>query len=468
MQITDKTRKSIFFVLMLTSIIGSMIQTALSTALTPIMEDMSISADTAQWLTSSHTLIMGIMVLATAFLIRRFTCRTLFMVSMALLNAGLLLSALSSSFYMLLTGRILQAISSGILTSLTQVVILSTYPPEKRGSAMGIFGLAVCAAPVLAPAIAGLISDYFGWRMFFGSVFIISLSVYIFGFFTMENVTQVQKMKFDIISMVLCSIGFIGIVTGVGNWGKNSFLSLPVLAPVAIGIISLLFFVYRQFSIKEPFLKLKVFSNREFRTGVIASMLLYCGMIAASVLLPLYIQSMRSYSATVSGLIMMPGSLMTAVVSPFAGKVYDKIGIRKLYIFGASFLLAGNIGLCFLSDTTLIPLILVFFALRQIAIGLLLMPTVTWSMSTLDRIYVSDGTALITSLRTISGAIGSAAFVAVMMTVAKSPDAADMIQGVNAAFVGISLLSLAIFLLALFSIKNTETTPNPSLSDELN
>ena len=453
MHIEKNARNRIFYVLLLNSVIGSLAQTVLNTALAPIMNDMNITADTAQWLTSSYTLATGIMVLSTAFLIRKYKCRTLYIVSMFCFSLGLFLAAVSPNLTVLLIGRILQAISTGVITSITQVVILSAFPSEERGSAMGIFGLAACAAPVLAPTIAGIVIDSFGWRTIFWGALALSLVTFIIGFFVMKNITQIQDAHFDILSFLLCAVGFTGIVVGLGNWGGNSFISFPVVLPIAIGIISLELFTKRQISIPKPFLQLSVFSNREFKLAVIANMLMYCGMFAASTLLPLYIQTMRGFSATISGLITMPGSLLTAITSPIAGKIYDKIGIRKLYLFGAGILLSGHIALCFLSDVTPVYLIILAFSLRQIGIGLLMMPTVTWGMSTLDSQYTSDGTALINSLRTIAGSIGSALFVSIMMAGGTDPNA--MINGTNVAFGGIAILSLILLLIGIFGIKDS-------------
>ncbi|WP_373264380.1 DHA2 family efflux MFS transporter permease subunit [Hungatella hathewayi] len=450
-KIKESTRSRIFIVLLLSCIISSTIQTALNTALTPIMQQMNVSAGTAGWLASSYSLVMGVMVLATAYLIRRFPSRPLYLCFMGVFSLGLGLAATAASFPVLLLGRILQAIGCGLLMSLTQVVILSAYPEKERGSIMGIYGLAVCAAPVLAPTLAGVIIDLAGWQMIFWGALVLSLIVMAAGFLFMKNVTSNEVITFDTLSMILCSAGFSGLVLGFGNWSSHRLFSLPVLGAVAIGILFLLLFSLRQIKMERPFLNLTIFTNREFRLAVIASMLLYCGMMAVSTLLPLYNQSLRGFSATVSGLITMPGSLMTAVISPFAGKLYDKIGIRKLYVSGASLIFGGHFALCFLTDTTPAALIAALFLIRQCGIGMLMMTTVTWGMSTLDRKYISDGTAVISSLRTIAGAMGSALFIS-LMTAAGQGRSGATLTGIRTAFGGVTVISLVILVLAVWKI----------------
>lgn len=447
----------IFCVLLSSCIISSMVQTALNTALALIMEEMSVSAGTAQWLASSYSLVMGIMVLSTAFLIRRYPSRPLYLSFMSLFSLGLLLAALSPSFWVLLLGRVLQAVGCGLLMSLTQVVILSVYPPETRGSVMGLYGLAVCAAPVLAPTLTGIIIDSMGWQMVFWIALGASVITLGIGFFTMGNVTETTPISFDILSLLLCAAGFASLVVGLGNWSSYKIISVPVLGLVVGGLGFLLLFVKRQQQLSVPFLNLKAFANLEFRLSVLSSMLIYCSMMAVSTLLPLYNQSLRGVSATTSGLIMMPGSLVTALISPVAGKIHDRFGIRKLYLIGGFLILTGHISFCLLTTDTPVAIISVLFLVRQLGIGMLMMTTVTWGMSTLQGEMISDGTAIISSLRTVSGAIGSAVFVSIMSAVAGRSDVAAMMCGIRAAFAGIALLSAVLFLLAVLCIGRKKT-----------
>lgn len=449
MQQSNRTRNTIFIVLLISCIISAAVQTALNTALTPIMNDMKVSAGAAQWMVSAYSLAMGVMVLATAFLIRRFPSKPLSTVFMGIFCVGLLLSAIAPNFIVLLLGRVLQAVGCGLQMSLAQVFILTAYPPQRRGGVMGFYGLAVCAAPVLAPTLAGVVIDTFGWRMLFWGALVLSLLVLTTALAVIDNFAPTEKQAFDVVSMLLCTVGFVGVVLGLGNWSGRSLLSAQVVLPFIVGLLSLALFVLRQTHMKQPFLNLSVFSNRNFRLAVIASGLLYCCMMAATTLLPLYCQAIRGFSATLTGLITMPGSLLTAVVSPISGKIYDKIGIRKLYIVGSLLLFTGHLLLCFLSESTSMMEIILYFSVRQIGIGMLLMTTVTWGMNRLDSKLTSDGTAIISSLRTIAGALGSALFVSLMTAAAGSVEISSMLHGVNIAFIGITILSAVVVVLAL-------------------
>ena len=166
---TDKKKMGIFLSILVTCIVGAMLSTALNTALPQMMADFGVDASIGQWLASIYSLVMGIMVLATPFLIRRIPTKRLYLASVLIFAVGVACSALTSSFVIMMVGRVLQAASNGIVTALGQVVILTIFPPEKRGQMMGIYGLAIGVSPVVAPTVAGLIVDAYGWRMIFTS-----------------------------------------------------------------------------------------------------------------------------------------------------------------------------------------------------------------------------------------------------------------------------------------------------------
>jgi MFS family permease len=159
------------------------------------------------------------------------------------------------------------------------------------------------------------------------------------------------------------------------------------------------------------------------------------------------------YSAVVSGLVTLPGSLATALISPFAGRMYDRIGIRKIFILGSSCLLLSNIGMVFISMDTSLVVAAMWNILRNISIGALMMPLLTWGTSTVELKKVADASSLLSSFRTISGSIGSAVFVGIMMVVGSSSvdkygDSAFM-HGLNMSFAAMSASALLLVVLAV-------------------
>ncbi len=442
---TDKKKMGIFLSILVTCIVGAMLSTALNTALPQMMADFGVDASIGQWLASIYSLVMGIMVLATPFLIRRIPTKRLYLASVLIFAVGVACSALTSSFVIMMVGRVLQAASNGIVTALGQVVILTIFPPEKRGQMMGIYGLAIGVSPVVAPTVAGLIVDAYGWRMIFYIVLALTVVMVVMAAVTFEDVMENAVEKFDLLSFALCALAFSGILTGIGNISTYSFFSLPVCAPFVPGVVAGVFFVLRQLKMETPFLELRVLKVKNYRTAVVASMLLYMSVQAGALLTPLYIQSLCGYSAAMSGLITMPGSLVMALLSPFTGKWYDKMGMKMLFYMGAFGLVFSNLGMVFVGVSGSMVWVAVLNVLRNVSVGCLMMPLVTWGMSGLGEEHTSHGTALLTSLRTMAGAFGQTICVAVMTVVGA---AAGEMRGMNAAFLALTLVGVAELLLA--------------------
>lgn len=438
-QLSQRKRNMIFIVIVITCIICSMLSTALTTALPQMMKDLEITAATGQWLTSIYSLVMGILVLATAFLIKRFKTKPLYLSALGIFMLGLLLNAFTSSFAVMMAGRILQAAGNGILLSLGQVILLTIYPREKRGSIMGVYGLAVGAAPIIAPALAGIVVDAFGWRMIFYALLLFTAIAFVITAVVFENVLENEKLKFDFLSFALCAAGFSGILLGVGNLGSYSLVSQQTLLPLGIGLISCILFVYRQLHIDTPFLELRILNVLEYRIAVIASMLLYAYLMALSVLMPVYIQTICEKSATVSGLVVMPGSIMMALVSPFAGKIYDKVGIKTLFVTGAVLMAGSSLGMAFMDADSSMLLVALINVFRNISTGILMMPFVTWGMSALGDKDMAHGTSLLTSLRTVAGAFGAAIFMAVYSIISQN---VSQVKGMSIAFVCLTAVGI--------------------------
>lgn len=450
------SKNGIFVALLIGAVTSSLLQTALTTALPAIMSDFRIDAAAGQWLTSVYTLAMGIMIPVSPFLLRRFKTKVVSLSVIGVVIIGTVLAAVSVNFPMLLVGRILQGLATGVLLSLVQVVILTIYPVEKRGSMMGIYGLAVCAAPVVAPTLTGVLIDMVSWR----AIFIIGLAVLIFDglllAFTMRDVLPNEYQQFDIFSMAACTIGFGGILLGCGNLGRYPFFSANVALPLLAGILFLVVFIFRQFKLDTAFLELRIFKNRTFALAVVMSMLNYCVLTASSTLLPIYLQVVHGFTATLCGLIMMPGSLVSALINPLSGKIYDRFGIRRLVVTGSLLSAVSYLLIALLNESTPLPLIIAIFVIQMIGIGCIMMPLVTWGMSTLEEKYISDGTATLNMFRTIAGAIGSALFVAVMTYVTKATSGSVAVTanvpGMHVTYLGIFVISIAQCILALFLV----------------
>ncbi|SDH04436.1 drug resistance transporter, EmrB/QacA subfamily [Alteribacillus persepolensis] len=428
----------IMAVLLIGAFVAILNQTLLATALPPIMEDLNISANTAQWLTSIFMLVNGIMIPITAFLIETFTTRKLFLMAISTFTIGTLLCAVAPNFPVLMVGRIIQASGAGVMMPLMQTVILLIFPIEKRGSAMGFIGLVIAFAPSIGPTLSGFMVDHFHWRTLFYIVLPIAAVDIIVAYYVLKNVTEQRFPKVDIPSIILSTLGFGGILYGFSTAGNSGWGSWPVIITMSVGIITLFFFSIRQLRLTQPILELRVLKYGLFTLSTAIGMLVFIAMIGAATVLPIYMQDMRNFTAMESGLMMLPGAALMGLMSPITGKIFDKFGARTLAIIGILLMSVSNFMYTDLTTTTSFTYMTVMYLLRMIGIAMVMMPVTTAGLNVLPKHLIPHGTAVNNTLRQVAGSIGTALLVTVMTTTAmgKSPsmDTEALIHGVNMAF----------------------------------
>ena len=454
---TDKRRTLMFINLIVSGIATSTLSTAMTTALPNVVEYFGVSTSIGQWVTSGYSLAMGMVMPLTAFLITRFPTKRLYMAGIECFLLGVLLSIFSGGFGLMMAGRVLQACGNGVLMSAAQVIILTVYPTEKKGAMMGAYGLATTAAPIIAPTVAGLLIDAFGWKSIFYVVLAIMAVSFILCSIVFENVLEVEDKKFDVVSFIESIVAFGGITLSIGNISSFGLISVQAGLPLLTGVVACVFFMIRQCTLEKPFLNVKILKNWNYTISVISSMVLYLVMMGSSVMMPLYVQSVMGYSAVISGLVTLPGSFATAVVSPFAGLLYDKMGIRKIFMIGSAALLVSNIGMFFINLSTPLFIAAGLNVIRNLSIGSLMMPLLTWGTSNVSPQKVADASSLLTSFRTIAGSIGSAVFVEIMITVEDSSvmdyGEGALMHGMNVSFLWMAVGSLALLLISVFMVK---------------
>ncbi|MGX4599126.1 MDR family MFS transporter [Faecalimicrobium sp. JNUCC 81] len=455
-----KTRNLIILVLMMGSLITSLTQTVLTSALPSIMCTFNVDAGTAQWLTTVYLLVLGIMIPSTAYLINRFSIKNLFITSMALFLVGCIISIFAKNFGIMIVSRILQAIGAGIIMQSVQVAMINLYPKEERGKAMGIYGFVIGVAPAIGPLAAGYIIDNLGWRVIFYILAFITLVNIVLAFLFLRSIMEVKKSKLEIISLILSTFGFGGILVGVSNIGAYSIISPLTYIPLIIGIVSLILFARRQLKVQEPLLELRVFKSRNFIISTVLIIIVYTAMTSASIIISIYIQSVRGMSAMVPGIIMLPGSIAMIILSPIAGNILDKYGFRTLAILGCLLLGLGTFELSTLTITKSIAILTIMYAIRMIGITLLLMPVTTWGLNSLKQEEISHGSAINSTVRQVSGAIGSSILITVMTTVTKhslsTSKALAEIEGMNTSFKIATVIILVGLVISLIYVKDKD------------
>ncbi len=445
-------RIPLFIVLLSGAFITILNQTLLGTALPPIMKDLQVSESTVQWLQSIFMLVNGIMIPVTAFLIERFTSRQLFLTAMSIFAVGTLLCAVGIDFSMLLIGRVLQAAGAGIMMPLMQTILFLTFPKEKRGTAMGLFGLVIAFAPAIGPTLSGILVEHLTWRSVFYVVFPIAIIIIIASIFLLKNVTETTHPKLDIASVILSTLGFGGLLYSFSSVGEAGWTSVQFIAPLIVGIVSLVVFIRRQLNLKEPMLEFRVFNYGIYALGTILSMFVFGVLIATNIILPLYMQNMLQYSALKSGLVLLPGAIIMGMMNPITGYLFDKFGGKWLARIGLFVLVVSTLPFTMLTEHTTFTYLATSNALRMVSIAMVMMPMTTLAINQLPNELIAHGTAMNNTFRQMAGAIGTAVFITLMSVSAIPQDGiTGIIHGVNVTFIVATVIS-AIGLLLSFKL----------------
>ena len=503
------SRTALISLIILTFItfVGNFTQLQLSSALPTIVEDFHISVTTGQWLTSVFQLVMGVMVPLTAYLTRRFTTRQIVITSMIVFTAGSVLAWLGPTFVIVLLGRILEAIGTGVMWPVLQITVFSIYPLSRRGFAMGTVGMAMSVAPAIGPVIGGWQTDANGWRSIFMTLTVIGVVSVLLAFFGLHNFGATDRnAKADFFSVSLSIFGFGGLMFGFTNIEAHAFTHPLVWLPILIGIAGIIWFVMRQIHMaavyraweradnaaesaesasapavpsipsvpesgtgtaagataehtaigggaatpvrkaaggsnggttapaksseseqvpstspapRPALLDLGVLRNTSFTVGTICAALSFFAFSSIMVIIPLYIQNDRGYSATMSGLIMLPGAIGQCIAQFCGGRLLDRFGARPVALVGSATLLIGTIMMSMIGTDTWIWWVSISQFTRQIGMGLVLMPVTTWSLNCLARQEVSAGSAVTNTVRQIAGAIGAPVMVITMETLTR-------------------------------------------------
>jgi len=394
--------------------VGLFSETALNIALGQLGQIFEVNPTTVQWLATGYFLTLGILVPVTGILMQKFTTRQMFITSILLSIIGTVLAASAPVFGVLLAGRVIQAAGLAINLPLTQNVIFTIFPPNKRGGAMGVMGLVMLAGPALGPTLAGLILDTLSWHWIFWFTIPFLLLSFIMGLMHLPNVNEVRSVSIDARSVILSTIGFGGIVYGVSAGGETGWTSATVAASILIGLIGIVIFAVRQTKMSNPMLNLKAFKYPLFVLGVFMSFITFFNMLSLLVILPMYMQMALLIASFTTGLVLLPGSLLNCVLAPVIGRLFDKYGPRAIITPGTLLVIIGYVIYSQFGTGTSLWMIVLTHIIMMLGIGMVLASVQTNTLNSLPKQYYPDGIALTQTVQQVAGAIGIAVMVSIM------------------------------------------------------
>jgi DHA2 family lincomycin resistance protein-like MFS transporter len=410
---TEKQRTLIMLPILLSGFIAALNETLLNVAFPQLMSSLNVTISTIQWLSTTYMLTIGIMVPIVAFLLQSVKTKTLFLTAMLIFTVGTLSGALSQTFLALLISRVVQGIGAGILLTMIMGVIVEIYPVAKRGAAMGTGVMIVVFAPAIGPTVSGIVLQYLNWHWLFFLVFPFAVAAIILGLKTIENVSTLTMPRIDVLSILLSTIGFGGLLLGISS-SESSGLNTTVLASLGCGIIGLIIFIKRQFRLKQPLLQLHTLRYPMFSLGIAIVFITFMIPIATSIILPIFMQRVMGLTPIVTGFALLPGNVFSLVAALIAGRLFDKIGAKKIAIVGYLILIIGLFCLSRVSLSTTLFLLIVFHSCVLVSIQFIIIPIQTNSLNQLPPEYNPHGVGISNTALQLGGAFGSAIFIGIM------------------------------------------------------
>lgn len=465
---TQGTRKpaTILMVAAFAAFLATFNETFLNVGFAPIMQSLSVDVSTVQWLATGYMLGAAVMVPVSAFAYRSFPTRQLFCATTALLVIGSVIGALAPNFTVLLIGRIVQALGTGMLIPIGMNITLEIAPREKLGTYMGIMGAMTTLGPSSSVILAGIILAFADWSMLLWVFGALSLLCFLAGAIVLRDIAHLTHPRLDAPSVALIAIALIGILYGISTIFSGNIAF--ALGSIIVGAVVLVVFVKRQGKLEEPLIDLRPLKIPPFAIGVIVNMLSLITIFAMNIIVPTFMQSALGTPPLIASLILFPAILCSCVVSPFAGRIYDKQGPGILLPVGFLCIAVFSV-LTALFISTANPVLLALIYIPVICGNALIIgPVQSYALSKLSPEMNPHGVTVMSTGFQIAGCIGSSVFVGVYAAIgaAQSAQGASAISamsaGMTAAGILVGTVALIGFLLALW-IRNNAKKPVQAL-----
>lgn len=387
--------------------VGMFSETSLNIALPQLMKALQVGQSSIQWLVTGYMLVIGIVLPLSSLLTKWFTTKKLVLFGIGAFIIGSLISGFGNNFSIVLVGRMIQGIGTGIILTLMFTIAMLIFPPNKLGTVNGVLALVIMFAPAIGPTLTGLILAAGSWRDIFFTFALILVIAFVIGLFTLTNVSQITKPKVDWLSIVLSIIAFSGLIAGASLASEMGWLSVPVLASLIVGISALVFYVRRQLKLNVPVLNMRVFRHRNFTLGAILVMIDFGIILSAMYLLPQYLQNRLLVAVALTGIIMLPGGVINAATSALAGRMYDSFGAKWPARIGFAVAFVGAVMLALVTTHSAIWYVILAHIILMIGAPLTMSPSQTSALNSLKGLESADGSAILNTMQQIVGALAT-------------------------------------------------------------
>ena len=370
----------------------------------------------AQWVLSIYVLALGVTTPVSGFLADRFGIKRMYLLGLAIFTLGSILCGFAPSLGMLIAARALQGFGGGISQPLGPAQLYRAFPPKEQGTALGIFGIALVVAPALGPILGGWLVDAGIWRaIFFVNVPIGILGVFLGSRFLLDYRVE-KRPRFDPLGLLTAVLGFGAVLyaaSAAENYGWTGSTTLVILGS---GLVILLVHALIELRlVREPMTDLRLFTNPVFLNASIVGYIATVALFGSEFLMPVYLQSFRGRTALEAGFILLGVAATSAIATPLAGRLFDKIGPRAIMVTGFAILVVNTWQLAKIEALTPISYIVFLLALRGLAVGLTLQTSYVTALSSIPLNMLPRGSSLLNSTRFVVQAVAVAALATILV-----------------------------------------------------
>ncbi|KRN07520.1 transporter [Liquorilactobacillus sucicola DSM 21376 = JCM 15457] len=402
-KVSLKTMLSIVAVA-LVSFSGIMAETAMNVTFPVLSKEFNTNLNSIQWVTTAYLLAVTVMMTTSAYLVKRYSSRNLWLTSVLVFMVGTLIGGLAPSVELLLFGRILEGIAAGIAMPLVFNIVVATVPYSKVGTWMGLAAMVVSLAPSFGPTYGGALVDTLGWRSIFFILLLAPVASLLIGWKTVGEIKRHPLNKpFDVVAFVLLAICLTTALLLV-NQLEGGALNWTWFV---IALVTLIAFIWRGITSTHSFLNLKLFAKARFVSLLIPIALYMFIMLGLNLIIPTYLQSFLHTSSFWAGFSLLPGTLLGAFLTPFFGRLYDLKGPKlPLYLGNAIFTIVVfciAIWSRHLSLILIIGLYIIFIIGRNMAYT----SAQTAAIADENELEKADATAIVQTLQMFMGALGT-------------------------------------------------------------
>ena len=470
----DKHEERYMWVALTVVIVGTFMaildSSIVNVAIPKLMTIFKVSTDQIEWILTGYMLTMSIVIPFTGYLGDRFGIKKLYIFALTVFTIGSALCGLSTSIDTMIAARVVQAIGGGMIMPVGMAMIYQIVPLEKRGLALGVWGISAMAAPAIGPTLSGYIIQYMDWRL----IFTLNIPIGVIGvtlaiLLLKETPTRNDK-KFDIFGSITSAVGLFSLLLALSKGNAQGWTSGYILGLFAVASISLISFVYIELHHEDPLLELRILKIFPYSLSLIISTVTTVGMFGALFLMPLYLQNIRGYTPMQAGMLMLPAAIVTGIMMPISGRLFDKFGAKWLTIIGLSILTISSYFLSRLTLETSYNTVMIIMMVRGIGMGLAIMPTQTAGMNAIPRELTGRGTALNSTIKQVSGSFGIAILTTILgrreafYAVSDSGMKQVAVSAINDTLLVATLVCFVGIVVAFFIKNKTEGIPEQEMS----